>query len=161
MESTARQVEVVPVLRRADRADAPALADLYVRSFVAATPTIKMAHPAGEILVYFRDMVVPEQETWVALGDASVVGLMALGVHSLDQLYLAPEWRGRGIGDALMTLAKTLRPAGLELWTFQVNMPAQRFYERHGFIEAERTDGSRNEEGAPDICYVWTGDEGG
>jgi hypothetical protein len=33
-----------------------------------------------------------------------------------------------------------------------------RFYERHGFVEAERTDGRRNEERAPDIRYVWDGD---
>jgi hypothetical protein len=32
---------------------------------------------------------------------------------------------------------------------------AQRFYLRQGFHEVERTDGSRNEEGAPDILYAW------
>jgi 8-oxo-dGTP pyrophosphatase MutT (NUDIX family) len=33
----------------------------------------------------------------------------------------------------------------------------QRFYERHGFIEIERTDGSGNEEQAPDVRYRWSG----
>jgi hypothetical protein len=31
----------------------------------------------------------------------------------------------------------------------------QRFYERHGFVAARRTDGRDNEERAPDILYVW------
>jgi ribosomal protein S18 acetylase RimI-like enzyme len=34
---------------------------------------------------------------------------------------------------------------------------AQRFYERHGFVETRRTDGRDNEEGTPDILYVWDG----
>jgi len=41
------------------------------------------------------------------------------------------------------------------LWTFVSNVRAQRFYERHGFTVAERTDGSGNEEKAPDLRYVW------
>ena len=37
------------------------------------------------------------------------------------------------------------------LWAFRVNTPALRFYERHGFVEVTRTDGSRNEENEPDV----------
>jgi hypothetical protein len=32
----------------------------------------------------------------------------------------------------------------------------KRFYRRHGFAVAETTDGSRNEERAPDIRFVWS-----
>jgi ribosomal protein S18 acetylase RimI-like enzyme len=53
-------------------------------------------------------------------------------------------------------LAKERNAEGLQLWTFQANEPAQRFYERHGFVDAERTDGAGNEERAPDIRYQWT-----
>jgi hypothetical protein len=41
-------------------------------------------------------------------------------------------------------------------WTFVSNEGAQRFYRRHGFHEVERTDGTRNEEGAPDILFAWS-----
>jgi hypothetical protein len=34
-------------------------------------------------------------------------------------------------------------------------MTARRFYERHGFVSVERTDGLHNEEREPDISYVW------
>jgi GNAT superfamily N-acetyltransferase len=81
--------------------------------------------------------------------------VLALSDGWLDQLYLVPEWRGRGVGDRFVELAKQRQPAGLQLWTFQVNEPAQRFYERHGFVAVERTDGATNEEREPDVRYVW------
>ena len=47
-------------------------------------------------------------------------------------------------------------PNGLQLRTFESNVGAQRFYERHGFTARDRTDGD-NKQGAPDILYVWDG----
>jgi len=55
-------------------------------------------------------------------------------------------------------VAKRERPQGLQLWTFASNAGAQRFYDRHGFVETRRTDGRDNEEGLPDILYVWSGE---
>ena len=66
-----------------------------------------------------------------------------------------PSWTGRGIGTKLLEVAKRCRLEGLQLWTFQSNRRAHRFYERHGFVPAERTDGSGNQEQAPDVRYVW------
>ena len=94
-------------------------------------------------------MVIGTLETWVAVADNSVVGMMALDETDIDQLYLDPQWRGRGIGDVFVAHAKFRRPTGLGLWAFQVNTPALRFYERYGFVEVTRTDGSRNEENEP------------
>jgi hypothetical protein len=37
----------------------------------------------------------------------------------------------------------------------QINVAAQRFYERHGFVCVQTTDGSRNDERAPDMRYVF------
>ncbi|GGY83234.1 histone acetyltransferase [Streptomyces olivaceoviridis] len=144
------------VLRRAVAADARAAADVYLRSFDAALPTVVRPHTDDEVRDYIRDVVVPLRETWVAeAAGAGVVGLMVLDGESLSQLYLDPRWRGRGIGDRFMALAKGRGPQGLSLWTFQVNKPAHRFYERHGFVAAEYTDGSGNEEREPDVRYVW------
>lgn len=86
----------------------------------------------------------------------SVAGRMVLDGEALDQLYLDPSWRGRGIGDRLVHLAKRSRPAGLVLWRFPINHPARRFYERHSSVAAECTDIHRNEEREPnghDHCY--------
>ena len=145
------------VLRRATSDDAAAVADVWLRSYKAALPRVRQAHPDDEVRGWFRDVVVPERETWVADADGRVVGLLVLSPGDLEQLYLDPDWRGRGLGDRLVALAKERFPDGLELWTFQVNGPACRFYERHGFVEVERTDGRANEEREPDVRYVWSG----
>jgi GNAT superfamily N-acetyltransferase len=143
------------VIRRATAADASAAAEVYLRSFTAALPTVTRPRSDDEVRAYIRDVVVPLRETWVAVAEEQVVGLMVLADDLLSQLYLDPDWRGRGIGDRFVALAKERSPQGLSLWTFQVNKPAHRFYERHGFVEAERTDGSDNEEREPDVRYVW------
>ncbi|MFC9928128.1 GNAT family N-acetyltransferase [Streptomyces sp. NPDC127190] len=144
------------VLRRAVAADAPAAADVWLRSFAAALPTVVRPRTDDEVREHFRRVVVPLRETWVAeAAGAGIVGVLVLDGELLSQLYLAPEWRGRGLGDRFVTLAKERSPGGLTLWTFQVNKPAHRFYERHGFTAVESTDGSGNEEREPDVRYVW------
>ena len=90
-----------------------------------------------------------------AVVEDSVVRMMVLNSGELGKLYLDPPWRGWGIGDRLVELAKKRCPAELALWTFQINSPAQRFYEQHGFVAVERTDGRSNEEHEPDIRFIW------
>ncbi|MFJ3716005.1 GNAT family N-acetyltransferase [Streptomyces sp. NPDC090057] len=146
------------VLRRAVAADAGAAADVWLRSFAAALPTVVRPRTDDDVRGYFRDVVVPLRETWVAEETAAgngIVGVMVLDGDLLSQLYLDPGWRGRGVGDRFVALAKERSPQGLTLWTFQVNEPAHRFYERHGFVAVEHTDGSGNEEREPDVRYVW------
>ena len=105
---------------------------------------------------WLREELVPASETWVAVDQAGrVVGLMALSDRMVEQLYVAPRWIGRGLGSRFIELAKARRPGGLELWSFQANHRARRFYERKGFIEVETTDGGRNEERQPDVRYAW------
>ncbi|HEU5035112.1 MAG TPA: GNAT family N-acetyltransferase [Mycobacteriales bacterium] len=119
----------------------------------AIPPTV---HTDDDVKHWFRDVVVPHREVWVACEDedAEILGLLVLDGDWLDQLYVAPECVGRGIGSTLIGVAKRARPRGLQLWTFASNVGAQRFYERHDFVEVERTEGD-NEEGAPDIRYAW------
>ena len=144
-------------LRRAAADDAGLAAEVLLRSRAAALPTVTWPRSDDEVRDYFRDVVVPHRETWVAEASSKggIVGVMVLAADEVSQLYLLPEWRGHGIGDLFVALAKERRPEGLTLWTFQVNKPAHRFYERHGFVPVERTDGSGNEELEPDVRYAW------
>ncbi|MGW4446081.1 N-acetyltransferase family protein [Streptomyces sp. NPDC004682] len=143
-------------LRRAVAADARPTADVWLRSFAAALPTVVRPHSDDEVRAYLRDVVLPRHETWVAEdAGAGIVGMMVLDGETLSQLYLDPVWRGRGLGDRFVALAKERVPGGLDLWAFQVNKPARRFYERHGFTAVEYTDGAGNEEREPDVRYVW------
>lgn len=132
------------------------MAEVWLRSFSAALPTVQRAHTDDEVRQWMRDVVVPESDAFVAVDAAgTVVGLLVLADGGIEQLYLHPSWRGRGLGDRFIELAKSRSPQGLELWTFQVNEPAMRFYTRHGFHEIDRTDGSANEEREPDVRYAW------
>lgn len=135
---------------------APAV-EVYLSSRRAAVPTIPpLVHDDDDVRRWFSETVFPERELWVAEDDAAgIVAVMVLSADWIDQLYVGPGWTGRGIGSEMLATARSRRPGGLQLWAFQSNTGARRFYERHGFTEAERTDGSRNEEQAPDIRYVW------
>ncbi len=145
------------VLRRATPDDAEMVADVYLRSF-QGTYRFGLAHTDGQVRDWIRDVVIPARETWAAVvAGGLVVGMMVLESEELDQLYIAPSWTGRGIGSRFIELAKRLRPMGLSLNTFHVNGHARRFYERHGFVLVDESDGSRNEEHQPDVRYAWPG----
>ena len=147
---------VGPIIRRATDADAPAVARLFLRSFKTTYPSFREVHTDAETAAWIATEVIPKEEAWVVeSATEGVVGWMVLGPGELEHLYLAPEWVGRGLGDRLMALAKERQPAGLRLYTFQVNARACRFYERHGFVVVDTNDGSRNEEGEPDVQYRW------
>ena len=147
--------------RRATEADARAAADLWLRARKAAVGVIPpTVHADDDVRAWFASHVVRDTELWVAEDRVgALVGILVLEGRWLDQLYVEPTMTGRGIGASLVELAKRERPTGLRLWTFASNAGAQRFYERHGFVETRRTDGD-NEEGAPDILYVWGGNGG-
>jgi GNAT superfamily N-acetyltransferase len=81
---------------------------------------------------WFATAVVPTRGTWLAEVDGAAVAVLVLFGDELDQLYVDPGWQGRGIGSDLVRLAQQRRPGGLALWTFQSNLGARRFYERHG-----------------------------
>lgn len=145
-------------IRRAGRADARALSELYLRARTAAALSGSIpapVHSEADVRAWIR-CVIAERETWLAeSGGPAVVGLLVLDGGWIDQLYVDPRRLGRGIGSRLLEVAKRQRPEGLRLWTFVSNTGAQRFYARHGFTEVRRTDGRDNEEGAPDIELAW------
>jgi GNAT superfamily N-acetyltransferase len=147
------------IIRRASSSDVAAAADLYLRARRAGSAKGTIPPPAHEdddVRDWVAHVVIPGLECWVAERvSGPVVGMLVLEADWVDQLYVDPDLTGAGIGTELMAVAKRQRPDGLRLWTFASNEGAQRFYLRHGFHEVERTDGSRNEEGAPDIRYVW------
>lgn len=155
-------MDLADVLLRPARADeAPALAELHGRARAAAVPQMPAAvHTAEEDRAWFaRQLDGDTHEAWVAESGGRAVGYALLTPTWLDHLFVAPEATGRGVGSALLDLVKSLRPAGFALWVFESNVGARRFYARHGLVELERTDGTANEERAPDVRVAWPGEE--
>ena len=141
-------------VRRATVEDAAAVAAVFLDSF-HATYDFPLAHTDDEVRGWIRDRLIPNDEVWVAVDAGVVVAILALAPGWVEQLYVAPGRLGQGLGGRLIALAKSREPEGLQLWTFQVNERARRFYERHGFLAVELTDGSGNQERQPDVRYEW------
>ena len=89
-----------------------------------------------------------------AFEDRRLVGHVAYKPGWIEHFYVDPERHSRGIGTLLLARVKEVLPE-IQLWTFQANAGARRFYERHGFEPVELTDGAGNEEGEPDVRYRW------
>jgi GNAT superfamily N-acetyltransferase len=143
------------ILRAATSADAPAIAELFLASRRAALPYLPELHTDAETHDWVASHLLATHEVAVADVDGRVAGFAALEAGLLGHLYVDTEHQGTGVGSELLAWAKTRRPDGLELWTFQRNEAARRFYERRGFRVVELTDGSRNEERERDVRYAW------
>jgi GNAT superfamily N-acetyltransferase len=111
-------------------------------------------HSDAEVVSWFTTVVSDSNETWLLAATDALLAFMVLDEGRIEQLYVDPYRTGHGLGSLLIALAKTPGPGGLDLWTFQTNLGARRFYERHGCTPIASTDGD-NEEGAPDIHYEW------
>ncbi|HVZ37367.1 MAG TPA: GNAT family N-acetyltransferase [Polyangiaceae bacterium] len=110
----------------------------------------------AEYTGFFRNVVVPRSDLWLATLEGRVAGVLALYGSELDRSYVAPEAQNRGLGSALVQHAQRLHPTGLTLVTHQRNTGARRLYERHGF-DARRYGTSPPPENEPDVEYEWPG----
>ena len=111
-------------------------------------------HSADEFRGFYRDEVMINDELWGVFDGGRLQGFIALLPGWIDHLYVDPAVRRAGIGSALVRLAQK-QQSELRLYTFQSNANARAFYEKHGFVIEELTDGARNEEKMPDITYKW------
>lgn len=147
------------LIRRASAQDAFQAANVWLEARRFAYPAIPACiHTDAAVRLWVQEEVIPSSEVWVAERDARVVAVLALADGWIDQLYVSPAEQGVRIGFRLVQLAKERCPGGLQLWTFESNLKARRFYERQGFAAVQRTDGARNEERSPDIRYEWSPD---
>jgi ribosomal protein S18 acetylase RimI-like enzyme len=103
---------------------------------------------------FFRTRVFKDCTVWVAAVDNTLVGFSAFKEGWLDHLYLLPDYVGQSIGTTLLNEAKD-ENAHLQLWVFQQNLRAIRFYESNGFRKIKETDGASNEEKTPDALFEW------
>jgi GNAT superfamily N-acetyltransferase len=143
------------MLRRLELVDMDAAARVLRASFDQALPSLAGLHTPAEDQWFFRERVFNTSEVWGAFDSGAMIGMIAFRTDWIDQLYVLPKAQGGGVGGALLEVAQRSFDR-LQLWTFQRNVRARRFYEARGFALIRETDGAGNEEREPDALYLWT-----
>ena len=139
--------------RLATAADAAELARLlhdFNTEFDIPTPGVEW------LTARLRELLAGDDTIAILAGDPAVaLALVTLRpnvwyagrVALFDEMYVAPELRGQGIGSAVIELMlASVRERGAELVEINVDegdVDAQRFYERHGFSPTEPDTGER------------------
>jgi GNAT superfamily N-acetyltransferase len=141
-------------LRRATDEDVPAIAELYFASYRLLT-FLPMLHTIESYRWFVANVMLKECAVTVTEEDTGIVSFLALQGEEVRQLYTRPDRIGRGAGTQLIETAKSSGVAALELWCFQANTRARRFYEARGFHAIRSTDGADNEERTADVRYRW------
>jgi GNAT superfamily N-acetyltransferase len=140
--------------RRATADDIDAVAEVFSASFRLLT-FLPMLHTVAEDRSFIANVIFRNCEVIVAEDDSSIVSFLARQGEEVRLLYTRPDRIGRGAGTLLIEAAQKSGVNALELWCFQANARARRFYEARGFRAVGFTDWMQNEEKTPDIRYRW------
>ena len=120
-------------------------------------PYAPSAHPEPDLREWVASVLIPSGGVTVAEVNGQVVGVIATArserVSWVNQMAVDPALVNQGIGTLLLAQAMRTLALPIHLYTFQANAGARRFYERHGFVPTEFTDGQANEEHCPDVLY--------
>ncbi|MGA3308942.1 MAG: GNAT family N-acetyltransferase [Xanthobacteraceae bacterium] len=123
-------------LRRYDARDEDAAIALWLRTWQAAYPQLDFAERLAWWRERWRDELVPDAEIMIAEDGGVIIGFVSVDPRTLylDQIVVAPEQWGSGVGAALVDDAKRISPTGLDLDVNIDNARAIRFYAKHGFV---------------------------
>lgn len=120
-------------LRPYQPADQVALADLWFESW-RSTGLQRPAVTRADLARRVPDELATRWTVAVAEAEGRLIGFVAicLAEQRLDQLFVAPEAQGRGVGPELFDIARSAMPDGFWLSTQAGNLRARAFYERQG-----------------------------
>ena len=137
-------MNTVAIIRLGVPADLPAASDVFRSASLsnAGDRDNLLAHP--EYLVLGPEGLA-EGRTYVAEEDGSLIGfatwIQADGVFELEDLFVDPGWRRRGIAAALVDrIAQALRARGVKRLEVTANPHAMGFYRAAGFIDCGVTE---------------------
>jgi putative acetyltransferase len=125
------------LLRRYDAArDENASVALWLRSWEATYPDIDFAGRLEWWRERWRLTLVPAAEIMIAEANGVMIGFVTVDPRTLylDQIVVAPQHWGTGVGPALIAEAKRISPQGLDLDVNTDNARARAFYAREGFV---------------------------
>ena len=134
--------------RPQEAATVATLLDAFNREYDTPTPGVSALTSRLESLLAGGDVIAllsGEPPAGVALITLRPNVWYAGPVALLDELYVVPELRGRGLGSALLAAAEAAAvKRGAEILEINVDgydRGARRFYERHGYSNTERGQG--------------------
>lgn len=125
------------LLRRYDAArDENASVALWLRSWEATYPDIDFAGRLEWWRERWRSTLVPAAEIMIAEANGVMIGFVTVDPRTLylDQIVVAPQHWGTGVGPALIAEAKRISPQGLDLDVNTDNARARALYAREGFV---------------------------
>jgi len=136
--------------------DFEATTSLWRRAREQAFPDFqrRKGHSYEEDQVYFRDVILVNNDIWVVEADGKPVAFMAIAGDFIDQLYVDPDYQRQKLGKALLDYAKSLSPEHLWLYTLQINANGRAFYEKNDFRQV-KLGISPAPESEPDVEYHW------
>lgn len=136
-------------------ADLPATVDMWVAAWQVAYPAIDFASRRDWIVARIAELEGSGSRSFVVLQSAAIVGALIVDPATgyLDQLVVATEWQGCGVGDLLVAEARRIAPAGIDLHVNTDNARAIRFYAKHGFVVTGEDVNPRS--GAPIYRMRW------
>jgi putative acetyltransferase len=117
-------------------ADEDAAIELWRRTWQQHYPHLDFAARVAWWRERWRSELVATAMITVAEREGRLVGFVTVDPKTryLDQIVVAPEAWGSDVALSLMTEARRLSPAGLELKVNADNARAIRFYEKQGFV---------------------------
>jgi putative acetyltransferase len=122
-------------LRTYRASDENATIALWQRTWQEAYPQIAFAKRVEWWRARWRNDLVPVSDIVLAERDGVLAGFVTIDRKTgyLDQLAVAPEAWGSGVGKLLLDEAKRLSPGGITLHVNKDNERAIRIYEKSGF----------------------------
>jgi len=141
-------------MRQATPKDAEAIAAVFSPS-LRLLGFLPILHTEQEDRRFIEDIILRDCVVTVAHAGGAIVSFLARQGEEIRLLYTHPDFTGKGAGAMLLNAAKESGVTALELWCFQQNHGARRFYERYGFATIRFTDGRDNEEKMPDLLFRW------
>ena len=122
-------------LRPYDAGDEDASVALWLRTWQATYPELDFAARLDWWRTRWRDELLPAADVVIAEAQGVMIGFVTVDPCTLylDQIVVAPEFWGSGVGAALIAAAKRISPNGLDLDVNTDNARAIAFYGQQGF----------------------------
>lgn len=150
------------ILRPATSRDSTQVADVYLASRKKFLSFAPLANSEEDVRIWISNVLIPSGNVTIAEVERQVVGMICVSVSDgmswIDHLYISPDFVHQKIGSKLLLKTIINLSPPIHLNTFQQNIYAKAFYEKHGFRELSRSDGAGNEEQCPDILYALSGE---